>query len=97
MLTAAQISYIIAFNTNLPTRTSLFFLFYIQYLASLLCHKKFAVEFVELSGVQRLLEIKRPSLASTGVSICMYYLAYNEDTMERICLQPEWVLKNLIE
>ncbi|PIK60089.1 hypothetical protein BSL78_02994 [Apostichopus japonicus] len=69
----------------------------LRYLASLLCHKKFAVEFVELSGVQRLLEIKRPSLASTGVSICMYYLAYNEDTMERICLQPEWVLKNLID
>ncbi|KAJ8047078.1 DDB1- and CUL4-associated factor 1 [Holothuria leucospilota] len=69
----------------------------LRYLASLLCHKKFAVEFVELKGVQKLLEIQRPSLASTGVSICMYYLAYNEDTMERICLQPQKVLRNLID
>ena len=55
-----------------------------QYLASMLCHKKFASEFVTHGGVQRLLEVPRPSVAGTGVSMCLYYLAYNEDAMERV-------------
>lgn len=56
-----------------------------QYLASLLLHKKFAAEFIAHSGVQKLLEIPRPSMAATGVSLCLYYLAYNQDAMERVC------------
>lgn len=55
-----------------------------QYLASLLLHKKFAAEFVANGGVQKLLEIPRPSMAATGVSLCLYYLAYNQDAMERV-------------
>lgn len=55
-----------------------------QYLASLLLHKKFAAEFVARGGVQKLLEIPRPSMAATGVSLCLYYLAYNQDAMERV-------------
>lgn len=55
-----------------------------QYLASLLLHKKFAAEFVAHGGVQKLLEIPRPSMAATGVSLCLYYLAYNQDAMERV-------------
>ncbi|KAF3855644.1 hypothetical protein F7725_016367 [Dissostichus mawsoni] len=55
-----------------------------QYLASLLLHKKFAAEFITHGGVQRLLEIPRPSMAATGVSLCLYYLAYNQDAMERV-------------
>lgn len=35
-------------------------------------------------GVQKLLEIPRPSMAATGVSLCLYYLAYNQDAMERV-------------
>ncbi|XP_042370815.1 DDB1- and CUL4-associated factor 1, partial [Plectropomus leopardus] len=53
------------------------------YLASLLLHKKFAAEFIAHGGVQKLLEIPRPSMAATGVSLCLYYLAYNQDAMER--------------
>ena len=56
----------------------------LQYLASLLLHKKFAAEFVAHGGVQKLLEIPRPSMAATGVSLCLYYLAYNQDAMERV-------------
>lgn len=56
----------------------------LKYLASLLCHKKFATEFVTHNGVQRLLEVPRPSVAATGCSMCLYYLAYNEDAMERV-------------
>lgn len=58
-----------------------------QYLASLLLHKKFAAEFIAHGGVQKLLEIPRPSMAATGVSLCLYYLAYNQDAMERVKLQ----------
>ena len=36
------------------------------------------------NGVQRLLEGPRPSVAATGCSMCLYYLAYNEDAMERV-------------
>ena len=60
---------------------------FLQYLASLLLHKKFAAEFVAHGGVQKLLEIPRPSMAATGVSLCLYYLAYNQDAMERVTLQ----------
>ncbi|XP_077995487.1 DDB1- and CUL4-associated factor 1-like [Glandiceps talaboti] len=68
----------------------------LKYLGALLCHKKFAAEFVNIGGLQKLLEVHRPSMAATGVSMCLYYLAYNEDTMERICLLPSPVLNELI-
>ncbi|ERE76601.1 protein VPRBP-like protein [Cricetulus griseus] len=58
---------------------------YQEHLASLLLHNKFATEFVAHGGVQKLLEIPRPSMAATGVSMCLYYLSYNQDAMERAC------------
>ncbi|KAJ4927175.1 hypothetical protein JOQ06_014911 [Pogonophryne albipinna] len=66
------------------------------YLASLLLHKKFAAEFITHGGVQRLLEIPRPSMAATGVSLCLYYLAYNQDAMERVCTLPDGVLSDTV-
>ncbi|XP_069792896.1 DDB1- and CUL4-associated factor 1-like isoform X1 [Narcine bancroftii] len=68
----------------------------LKYLASLLLHKKFAAEFVAHEGVQKLLEIPRPSMAATGVSLCLYYLAYNQDAMERVCLLPHSVLSDVV-
>ncbi|XP_048462480.1 DDB1- and CUL4-associated factor 1 [Rhincodon typus] len=68
----------------------------LKYLASLLLHKKFAAEFVAHEGVQKLLEIPRPSMAATGVSLCLYYLAYNQDAMERLCLLPQYVLSDVV-
>jgi hypothetical protein len=56
----------------------------VQYLATLLCHKKFTIEFLQREGVQRLLGIHRPSIAATGVALCFYYLSYFEDAMERV-------------
>nr|XP_058962721.1 DDB1- and CUL4-associated factor 1-like [Pocillopora verrucosa] len=47
---------------------------YQEYLASLLCHKKFATEFVTHNGVQRLLEVPRPSVAATDV-LCVYIIS----------------------
>lgn len=69
----------------------------LKYLAALLCHKKFALEFIAVGGLQRLLDVHRPSVAATGVSICLYYLAYSEDAMERVCMLPQSVLSDLVE
>ncbi|XP_056129315.1 DDB1- and CUL4-associated factor 1-like [Lampris incognitus] len=68
----------------------------LKYLASLLLHKKFAAEFVAHGGVQKLLAIPRPSMAATGVSLCLYYLAYNQDAMERVCMLPHSILSDVV-
>lgn len=68
----------------------------LKYLAALLCHKKFSIEFINLHGLQRLLEVPRPSMAATGVSICFYYLAYCEDAMERVCTFPREIISELV-
>ena len=68
----------------------------LQYLASLLCHKKFTAEFVQRGGVQRLLQVHCPSVAATGVSMCLYYLAYFEDSMERVCQLPNDTLAEMV-
>uniref|UniRef100_A0A182M2H1 DDB1- and CUL4-associated factor 1 n=1 Tax=Anopheles culicifacies TaxID=139723 RepID=A0A182M2H1_9DIPT len=68
----------------------------LKYLASLLCHKKFSLEFIANGGLERLLKIPRPSLAATGVSIAFYYLAYCEDAMERICLMPREIITEMV-
>ena len=68
----------------------------LKYLSSLLCHKKFALEFLNRGGLQKLLAVYRPSVAATGVSICLYYLSYSEDAMERICSLPKHVLTELV-
>lgn len=69
----------------------------LKYLAALLCHKKFSIEFINVNGLQKLLEVPRPSVAATGVSICLYYLAYCEDAMERVCTLPHSVVKDLVK
>lgn len=56
-----------------------------KYLASLLCHKKFSIEFITKNGLQKLLKVPKHSTAATGVAIGYYYLAYCEEAMERIC------------
>ncbi|XP_072307893.1 DDB1- and CUL4-associated factor 1-like isoform X1 [Eucyclogobius newberryi] len=66
------------------------------FLASLMLHKKFAGEFILHGGVQKLLEIPRPSMAATGVSLCLYYLAYNQDAMERVCMLQDSVLSEVV-
>ncbi|XP_028303285.1 DDB1- and CUL4-associated factor 1-like isoform X2 [Gouania willdenowi] len=66
------------------------------FLSSLLVHKKFAADFISCGGVQALLRIPRPSMASTGVSLCLYYLAYNQDAMERVCALPDDVLSHTV-
>ncbi|XP_063231311.1 protein mahjong isoform X2 [Bacillus rossius redtenbacheri] len=68
----------------------------LKYLAALLCHKKFSIEFINMKGLSTLLSVPRPSVAATGVSICLYYLAYCEDAMERVCQLPHNIISDLV-
>ncbi|XP_039432670.1 protein mahjong isoform X2 [Culex pipiens pallens] len=81
---------------NLEARDTCLAFEALKYLASLLCHKKFSLEFIANGGLERLLKVPRPSLAATGVSIAFYYLAYCEDAMERICLMPQKIITELV-
>ena len=71
--------------------------FALLYLSSLLCHKKFIVEFIVHGGIQKILEIPLPSTVATMSSLCLYYVAYSEDALERVCLLPQPTLQCLTE
>ena len=43
------------------------------------------------------MEMPRPSIAATGSSLCIYYLACDDDTMERICGMPNQTLERLVK
>lgn len=68
----------------------------LKYLASLLCHKKFSLEFINNGGIEKLLKVPRPSISATAVSISLYYLAYCEDAMERICLMSQSIIPEVV-
>lgn len=79
---------IFGYIENLDSRNTCLAFEALKYLASLLCHKKFSLEFISSGGLERLMKVPRPSISATGVSIALYYLAYCEDAMERICVMP---------
>ncbi|XP_052843160.1 LOW QUALITY PROTEIN: protein mahjong [Drosophila gunungcola] len=87
---------IFGYLENLDRRDTCLAYEVLKYLASLLCHKKFALEFISHGGLELLLKVPRPSLATTGVSIAIYYLAYCEDAMERICSMQRPLISELV-
>lgn len=68
----------------------------LKYLASLLCHKKCCIEFLSRNGVQKLLKLPRVSCVATGIAIALYYIAYCEEAMERICTMPPRLISELV-
>lgn len=68
----------------------------LKYLASLLCHKKCCIDFLSRNGVHKLLKLPRQSTVATGISIALYYLAYCEEAMERICAMPPRLISELV-
>lgn len=68
----------------------------LRFLGSLLFHKKFCLEFVKMGGMQKLLAVPRPSLPADGVALCLWYLAYCEEAVERICLLTDQMLSELV-
>ena len=71
----------------------------LRFCSALFCHKKFLLEWVghNCGGMQLFLEVPRPSICSTGVAQCLYYMAHDDDTMEKVCLLPRPVLCNLMK
>ena len=69
----------------------------LRLLASLFCHKKFTLDWVARGGLALLLQLPRPSMAATGSSLCLYYLACDDDTMERVCTMAHSVLEDLVK
>lgn len=68
----------------------------LKFLAAYLEHKKFALEFLDHGGLPQLLRVNRHGMASSGVSICLYYLAFNEDVMEKICWMKQQTVKEMV-
>ncbi len=71
----------------------------LKFLAALFCHKKFVLEWVSMSGagLNLLLDVPRPSIASTAVAQCLYFIACADDVMERVCLMNEDILLRLVK
>ena len=69
----------------------------LRFLCGLLCHKKICLEWVENSGIQMLIDVPRPSIAATAVSQCLYYLACDDSSMEKVCQLPQNVLHKMIK
>ncbi|CAH8611913.1 unnamed protein product [Dicrocoelium dendriticum] len=69
----------------------------LRLLGNLMCHRCVYLEFVEKNGLQAVLQVPRPSVAATAVSIVLYYTAYFEDAMERVCQLPSAVLLDMMK
>lgn len=68
----------------------------LKYLASLICHKKFALEFVNSGALKSLLDVYQHSLAACGVSLCFCFISYHDDVMEKICSLSTNMLTSLV-
>lgn len=70
----------------------------LEFLSTLIgSHSNAATSFIALSGVQRLIEIPRVSMTSTGAALCLYKLAKRTQAMEKICHPPGNILRELIK
>lgn len=69
----------------------------LKYLSSLLCHKKCCIEFLSRSGLTKLLSLPRQSTIATGIAMALYYIAYCEEAMERICSLPPRMISDLVK
>lgn len=56
----------------------------LRLLGNLMCHRCVYLDFVDGGGLQAILNVPRPSVAATAVSVVLYYTAYFEDAMERV-------------
>ena len=68
----------------------------LKYLAALLSHTKFAIEFIQSQGVHRLVEVPLESIAAIGVAKCLHQIANCEDAMEKVCLLEDFIIQQLI-
>ena len=69
----------------------------LRFLCGLFCHKKICMEWVANGGIQILIDVPRPSIAATAVSQCLYYLACDDPSMEKVCQLPQTTLHKMIQ
>ena len=69
----------------------------IRFLCGLFCHKKICLEWVLSNGIQLLIDVPQPSIASTAASQAFYYLACDDPSMEKVCQLPQSVLHKMIQ
>ena len=69
----------------------------IRFLCGMFCHKKICLEWVQNGGIQTLIDVPQPSIASTAVSQCFYYLACDDPSMEKVCQLPQNVRHEMIQ
>lgn len=87
------ISYILQFIDNRRNQDVRLAFDALKFLAAFLVHKKFALEFLDHGGLPQLLRVSRHGMASAGVGLCLYMLAYNEDVLQTIC----WMKREIVE
>lgn len=69
----------------------------LKYLSRLLKHKQFAIEFLNMNGLQMLLEFSSHSRCGTAVSVCLYSLSCNQEIMDQVCSSPQALLTAIIK
>ncbi|VDO12136.1 unnamed protein product [Rodentolepis nana] len=68
----------------------------LRLLSNLLCHRCIHLDFVESQGLELLMKVPKPSVASAAVSVVLYYTSYFDDAMERMCTLREGLLESIM-
>lgn len=69
----------------------------LRFMVALFCHKKFVMEWaVAGDGLRLLLAVPRPSIAATAVCQALYYIACEDDVMEKVCAMPSDVVAEVV-
>jgi len=73
--------------TIMNTRPTLYFVITI----------KVAIDFIQSNGLDYIIQVPKGSRAAAAVSVCLYYLAFNNDAMERLNQYPEYKLDRVVD
>ena len=58
---------------------------------------KVAIDFIQSNGLDYIIQVPKGSRAAAAVSVCLYYLAFNNDAMERLNQYPEYKLDRVVD
>ena len=56
-----------------------------------------AIDFIQSNGLDYIIQVPKGSRAAAAVSVCLYYLAFNNDAMERLNQYPEYKLDRVVD
>lgn len=69
----------------------------LRFLVALFCHKKFVLDWVSRGGIELLLDVPRPSIATSAVSQCLYFLSCDDDVMEKVCSMSRTTINSFVK